>query len=388
MIHFRHAPIALATAAAVAMLAGFAAPAPALAHGADGGEPQAVQSNNAPTTRAQRKAAEKAAQERKLGRAAKAAPLYPEATRTEPTGTASRSGVKLLQKMQDAYNEHDDKTVLALAGEMAADEDANAYDKSFAALLAGSAAADMDDQATAADYFAKALAGEGLPNNDYYTAMFNLAVTQYGLERYQDSLATLERYITETKSAKPEAMNLKGALLMSLERYADAAAFYSAQLELRPEEKSLRTNAVSAYLQAEQPEKAKALLADAMAKGQLTTKEDYRALYVSYINDNQDKEALAVIDDGLAKGAIQPDAQLAKDYMVLGQRAYYAQDDATAIDMYKRAAPISDDGQPLLNLALLYVDAKRIDEAKAAAQEALAKGVKDTAAAKRILAMK
>jgi uncharacterized protein HemY len=79
---------------------------------------------------------------------------------------------------------------------------------------------------------------------------------------------------------------------------------------------------------------------------------------------------------------------LAKDYMVLGQRAYFANDDATAIEMYERAAPMATDGEASLNLARVYLDAGRTAEAKAAAEQALAKGVKDTAAAKRIVGRK
>ena len=126
------------------------------------------------------------------------------------------------------------------------------------------------------------------------------------------------------------------------------------------------------------------LLGEAQKKGLLTTKDEYRSLYVSYINADRDKDAVKVIEDGVAKGIIQPSPELAKDYMVLGQKAFYNEDDATAIEMYKRAMPMAGDGEAALNLAKLYAAAGKNAEARAAAQQALEKGVKDTAGAKKL----
>ena len=131
-----------------------------------------------------------------------------------------------------------------------------------------------------------------------------------------------------------------------------------------------------------------ALLSDAQAKGLLTTKDEYRMLYVNLINDDKDKDAVRVIEDGVAKGIIPASAELSKDYMVLGQKAYYNEDSATAIDMYKRAIPMAADGEAALNLAKLYAEAGKGAEAKAAAAQALAKGVKDTATAKKLAGAK
>jgi tetratricopeptide (TPR) repeat protein len=228
-----------------------------------------------------RREAARQAREGKSGKEEKKAALYPLATREQPEGTASRSGLKKLQKLQDIYQKQDNDGTIAQALEIAGDSSANAYEKSFAYLLAGTAAADKDDQAAAADYFAKALDANGLSNDDYYTAMFNLAVIQYGLDRYPDALATLDRFLAETKSEKPEALNLKGGILMAMERFDDAAALFTSQLAARPDDKALLMNAVAAYQSADKGDKATALLADAQARGLLTTKDEYRAQYVS-----------------------------------------------------------------------------------------------------------
>jgi len=382
MIQFRHAPLAAAMSAV--FLAAFALPGAASAQQA--GSQQDVKTGNAGQSMHERR--EAARNKGKETKKAEVQALYPQATREEPEATPSRAGIKKLQKLQDLYQKQDNDGAIALANEIAGDSSSNPYEKSYAYLIAGTAASDKDDQAGAADYFAKAVAANGLPNNDHYTAMFNLAVIQYGMDKYQDALATLDRFLAETKSDKPEANNLKGGILMGLERYDDAAALFSSLLAAKPDDKSLRMNAIAAYQSADKPEKVVALLSDAQAKGLLTTKDEYRLLYVNLINADKDKEAVKVIEDGVAKGIIPASAELAKDYMVLGQKAYYNEDSATAIEMYKRAIPMAADGEAALNLAKLYAEAGKGADAKAAAKQALEKGVKDTATAKKLAGAK
>ena len=215
--------------------------------------------------------------------------------------------------------------------------------------------------------------------------MYNLVATQFGLEQYAQALATLDRFLAETKSDKPEHQSLRAGILANLGRNDEAAAIYAEQMAKNPDDPKILMNAVAAYQQADQFDKANALLADAQTKGLLTEPNQYRALYVGYINADKDTEALAVIDDGIAKGVIVPGPDLAKDYMVLAQKAYFTGIDNDAIALYKRAAPIAADGEASLNLAKILEDQGKTAEAKAAAQQALDKGVKAPAEAKAIL---
>lgn len=320
--------------------------------------------------------------------AAAVEPLYPEATREEPEARASRTGLKRLQALTEVYNAGDDAATLAAALEVAEDAKSNAYEKSFAYQIAGTAASGAGDDSAAADYFAKAVEADGLANNDHYATLQNLAVVQYTLERYDQALQTVDRFLAETRSTKPELQGLRGTILMALERYTDAADVYVAQLEASPENNAARMNAVAAYQHAGDDAKAMQLLADARDKGLLADTNGYRALYVSYLNTERDKDALAVIEEGLAKGSLQENPDLARAFMIIGQNAYFAEDEATAIAMYERAAPMADNGEAALNLAKLYAETGNKAKAKAAAELALSKGVKDTAAAKRIAAGK
>jgi tetratricopeptide (TPR) repeat protein len=361
---------------AVALIAAFVA-APAMAQEDYGNVGSQSMRAKRDAERAKQKAEQKAS--------APAPAQYPQATRQEPETIATKEGLKKLQDVQKLYEAQDYAGTIAKANAIAADAASNSYEKAFAYQLAGSAAAADGDDAAAARNFEQALAAGGLDNNNHYTVMYNLAVTQYGLGQNDKALQTLDRFLSETKSDKPEAQKLRGGILVALERYDEAGKLYDGLLAAHPDDKGIRMNAVAAYQQANQPDKAVALLADAQAKGQLTEASEYRALYVSYINADKDKQALAVIDDGIAKGVLQPGPDLAKDYMVLGQKAYYASDLATAIQMYGKAAPMAADGEAALNLAKIYAEDGKKAEASAAAQQALDKGVKDTAGAKKIV---
>ena len=332
--------------------------------------------------------AERKARESKDKAENTAAAQYPQATREEPEASASRRGLKALQELVETYNAGDTAKTAAAALAIATDADSNAYEKAFAYQIAATAVSGAGDDAKGAEYFAKAIEANGLGNNDHYTAMLNLAVVQYGAGEFPQALATIDRFLAETKSQKPEALNLRGGALMGMERYADAAAVYAAQVAASPEDKVARMNAVAAYQQAGQDDKAVALLADAQAKGQLADANEYRALYVSYLNSERDKDALKVIDEGLAKGILKEGPELARAFMIIGQNAYYVEDEATALAMYTRAAPMADNGEAALNLAKLHSEAGNKAKAKAAAELALSKGVKDTAQAKRLAGAK
>ena len=311
--------------------------------------------------------------------------LYPNATRESPEAKAKGKGLKALQDLQAAYEAQDNPSVIAKA-EAIIGGDGNAYEKSFAYQLAGNAAADLGDEPKAAEYFQKSLDTNGLENDSHYQVMYNLAVVQFGLKRFPDALATLDKFTAETKSEQPDQQVFRASVLANMGRGDEASKIYADQLAKKPDDMKTLMNAVAAYQQADQFDKANALLADAQKRGLLTESNQYRALYVGYINDDKNKEALAVIDDGIAKGVIKPSPELAKDYMVLAQKAYYNGSDMDAIALYKRAAAIAADGEASLNLAKILEGQGKMAEAKAAAQVAIDKGIKKPEDAKRILA--
>lgn len=315
-----------------------------------------------------------------------AAALYPNATRVQPEAKANPKIVKQLQEMQELFEKQENDKVIAKAEAIVAMPSAGAYEKSFAYSLAGNAAADKDDQAAAAGYFAKSVEANGLDNNSHFSTMYNLAVIQFGEEKYAESLATMDRFLAETKSTKPEHAAFRAGILANMGRHDEAAAIYKKLVADNPSDKRLLMNAVAALQNADKFAEGNVLLEDAYKRGMLTEPRELRALYVGYMNASRWDDAQKVMEDGAAKGILQAGPELARDYMVLAQNAYVDDKIPQAIALYGKAAPMAADGEAYLNLAKVLEYAGKKADAKAAAQKAIDKGVKKPEEAKAILA--
>mgnify|MGYP001392187571 FL=1 len=311
--------------------------------------------------------------------------MYPDATRVPPEAKASGKTVKQLQALQELYEKQDMAGVIAKAEQVAALPAAGAYEKSFAYSLAGNAAADLDDQTKAAEYFGKAVEANGLDNDSHYNTMFNQAVIQFGNEKYADSLATMDRFLAETKSVDPKHAGFRAGILANLGRHDEAAVIYKDLVAKNPTDKRILMNAVAALQGADKFDQANALLEDAYKRGMLSESRELRALYVGYMNAQRWADAKKVIDDGVAKGVLQSGPDLARDYQVLAQNAYVDDKIALAIELYGKAAPMAADGEAYLNLAKVLEYSGKKADAKVAAQKALDKGVKKPDEAKGIL---
>lgn len=311
--------------------------------------------------------------------------LYPNATRVSPEAKASGKTVKQLQALQELYEKQDMAGVIAKAEQVAALPAAGAYEKSFAYSLAGNAAADLDDQTKAAEYFGKAVEANGLDNDSHYNTMYNQAVIQFGNEKYADALATMDRFLAETKSVDPKHAGFRAGILANLGRHDEAAVIYKDLVAKNPTDKRILMNAVAALQGADKFDQANVLLEDAYKRGMLSESRELRALYIGYMNAQRWADAKKVIDDGVAKGILQSGPDLARDYQVLAQNAYVDDKIALAIELYGKAAPMAADGEAYLNLAKVLEYSGKKADAKAAAQKALDKGVKKPDEARNIL---
>lgn len=354
-------------------------------------------------------------------KADKAEVMYPNATRQEPDSKPSSKAGKKLQKLIDVYNKEDYAQTRVLADELLVQEGANNYDKAVAAQLAAQAAYNLDDTAASKAYLQQVLQFDGLDNNGHYQSMLMLAQLQLADDEYQPGLATLDKYLAETKSTKPDDLVLKGQALYQTERYQEAIVPLKQAVEATPEpkdswvqllmasyaeanqtgeavalaeklaaknatDKKAQMNLASVYVQAEQMDKAAAVLEKLRTSGQLTDEREYRQLYITYANmDGREKDVISVINEGLQKGVLKPDHQT---YLALAQSYYYSDQIPQAIDSWKKAAPLSKDGETYLNLAIVLSQEGSLAEAKQAAQQALSKGVKNEAKAKQIINLK
>lgn len=352
----------------------------------------------------------------------KAKDLYPQATREAPkVKNSSKMGSK-LQKLIDTFNKGEDyPSVRTQADEIIANSAANEADKALAAQMAAQAAYNLDDAAAAKAYLKQAIDLNALDNNGHYQSMLMLAQLQLQDSEYDAGLATLDKYLAETRSQRPEDLIIKGQALYQTEKYAEAIPVLKQAIAASPEpkdswnqllmaayaeagqtgeavaaaeqlaaknpgDKKAQLNLASMYMQADQMDKAAAVMDKLRASGQLTEEKEYKQLYSIYANtDNHEKDVIAVISEGLQKGILKPDYQV---YLALAQSYYYTDQVPQAIENWQKAAPLSKDGETYLNLAKVLHSEGRIPEAKEAAKQALAKGVKKPDDAKKIINLK
>ncbi|MBB3835896.1 MULTISPECIES: tetratricopeptide repeat protein [unclassified Xanthomonas] len=352
----------------------------------------------------------------------KAEELYPQSTRQAPTIKPSSKLSSKLQKLIETFNKGEDYPgVRSQADEILANSAANEADKALAAQLAAQAAYNLDDTAAAKTYLQQAIGLNALDNNGQFQSMLMLAQLQMQDDQQAEGLATLDKYLDESKSQRPEDLILKGQALYQAERYKEAIPVLKQAIAASPEpkdtwnqllmasyaeagqtgeavaaaealaaktpnDKKAQLNLASMYMQADQMDKAAGVMDKLRASGQLTEEKEYKQLYSIYANtENKEKDVIAVINEGMQKGILKPDYQT---YLALAQSYYYSEDVPKAIENWQKAAPLSKDGETYLNLAKVLHSEGRIPEAKQAAQQAIAKGVKKPEDAKKIINLK
>ena len=366
------------------------------------------------------------AEERRAARQAEAqvetpaatAPAYPGATREEPPARASARLTPKLERLFAAYEAEDAEGAKVLAEEIAADARANPYEKGVSARIYGSMLLASDPQ-QAQVLLKRAVDSNGLSNAEHYEALLLVAQLQMQDERFAEGLATLETFLAETKSTDAEHLVLKGNALYRLQRYeeaiavlepavtaavppradwtqllmgayadagrpADAARIAERVAEITPSDRRAQLNLAATYLQSEQLDKATEVYERLRAAGELTEDRDYRNLIALYANaEGKESQTIAVIKEGVEKGVLKEDAQT---YTALAQAYYFSEQTGPAIEAYQKAAPLSDNGEAYLNLAKILANEGRAAESKAAAQQALDKGIRNPDEAKSLIA--
>ena len=345
---------------------------------------------------------------------------YPQATREEPDVELSSRMSGQLDELMELYNAGKSAEARTMADGIIANEKAGDYARAYAAQIAAQLAHQAGDTATAVDYFAHAVELDGLDNNSHYNAMLNLAQLQQAADQPAESLATYERFFSETKSQEPAHLMMKGQALYLMKRYPEAAAVMKQAIDAsaepkpewqallmqayaesgqgtqavgmaeqvaaaKPDDKRAQMNLAVVYQQAGMADKAVAVLEKLRAGGQLSEAGEYQQLYATYINmEGHEKQAVEVINEGLQKGVLKPDLNT---YNALAQGYYFSGQPGQAIETWRKAAPLDEDGSTYLNLAKALVNEGRKDEAKAAARQALAKGIEQPDQAESIIAL-
>ena len=336
---------------------------------------------------------------------------YPDATREDPKGEFSPRLAKPVTRLQKAYEtDGQDDKVIAAAEEIIANDKAKPYDRAMASLLAGTAAINLEDDARAISYLTRAIEENALSNDNHYTAMLSLASVHVNASNYDLADPLIARVIAETKTTNPQVYGLQGASFYNNNKFAEAIPALKRAIELKPDapedqwlqmllacyaetednaaaialgeqlqrqkpdDKRAMMMLAGIYSNADQTEKAAALLDAARQKGMLTEAVDYQRLVSMYFGMDREKDAAAILEEGMAKGIVPADG---KNYSQLAQAHYFSDNIPAAIAAAQKAAPLATDGEPALFLAQILGQEDRNAESKAAAQQALAKGLKN-----------
>jgi tetratricopeptide (TPR) repeat protein len=313
----------------------------------------------------------------KKNAATQQAPLYPNATRVSPEQKGDKSVAKDMEalfKLQEEENAED--KIIAKADAILANPSANAFDKSSAAYLAGSAwqGKETSGYANAIKYYQLAVDNNGLHNNNHYRAMLQLAQMLDADEHHAEALKMVDKFLDETKSEDASALKIKTQILVGMDKPAEAAAMLEKALAANPNDKKTMLNLAALYMEAGQDAKAGAMFDKMHAAGLLTESKDYEVAFRLLANlEGREKDAMKLIDEGLSKKILEPSYEM---YAFQGRTYYEADDTAHAIEAWTKGAPLSKDGEMYLNVAKLQLDADHWAQAKEAAAQAKAKGVK------------
>ena len=353
--------------------------------------------------------AAKRAKEAKQG--TKASSLFPKATREEPKQSGASALSKQLKALFDLQEKNNNDEAIAKADIILANPRATPFDKSTAGYMAGSAWLNKDtsNYANAIKYIQGAIADNGLSNNYHYQMLLQLAQMLNSDGKHAEAVTYIDRYLAETHFDDPKAYGLKAYALYQAERYADSAEAAKKALanNPKPDENTIRI-LVANYLEMDKPQEAVKVLEDLLTRkpndkalllnlastyqqagdnakagqvfdrirsaGLMTESKDYQNAYRLLANiEGREKEALAIIDEGLQKGILTPGYDV---YVYQGHVYYDTDQTAKAIEAWTKAAPLAKDGEVYLNLSKLHASEEHWAEAKAAAHNALAKGVK------------
>jgi hypothetical protein len=313
------------------------------------------------------------------------APRYPNAKRKEPKVSTTRDGAAKLQLMVDAFNKKDFAGVVTQADAVVAGGSASPYEKAFAQRLAGLASAQTKNSAKAISYLKAAVDANALDNNPHFDSMSDLAAQYQAAGNNAEALATLEKFLAESGSTDPQYGPMRASLMASGGRSEEAIKLYTDAYTKNPNDIQAVRNLAGTYEAAGNTKKAYELLNDARKRG-IAAAEDYKVLYSGYlVKDKNWKSATEVLDEGVTKNLIPKNDDTARAYMVAAQGAFADDQWNVALANYTKAASMSSNGEADLNRAKILSTQGKKAESKAAAQAALAKGVKNTADAQRLL---
>jgi len=339
---------------------------------------------------------------------------YPNATRSAPKSDLTNAGdQKALQAAIDSVNGGDDAKAQENAQKVV-DSSKSKYAKGIALQVLANIKFNAQDYKGAIDNYKKLIELNSVTNDAYFDSMYNIAAAYIADGQYQLALDELKTWREQGKRETAESYALEGNAYYRLQKYPDAiaaikkaqslttepkeswnnilmasynesgqsgqaAGVIDDQLKKDPTNKSLVHNALVVYTQANDNDKALALLEQEHKQGMITDEKDYvsAAKFYASIGQNSGKpEAAAkggdLLQDGFAKGAVKASAE---NYKLMGDSYMIGQQEEKALAAYAKASPLASNGDIDLTRAQILGSQTNWSEAKAVAEKAVARGV-------------
>jgi len=282
----------------------------------------------------------------------------------------------------------------------------DAYERSEA--LRGLAQAYMlqDKIALALPLFEEIINSDVLPNQSHFDSMIQLASLYYSQEKYGDALRWLDRWTAESGRTDVRVFEMKASIYAQQEQHRLAIesidqaiaisdepkkTWYQLKLAMHyelkefpesktvlellirrwPDEKQFWTQLSAINVTLKQDKEALSILALAYRKGLLEKESEIIQLYSLYGYLDVPGKGAVVIEKGISDGIVEPTK---KNWELLGNSWYAAQELDKAIVALRKAAELSLDGKLFGQISYLLVEKERWEEAQVSIATAIDKG--------------
>jgi tetratricopeptide (TPR) repeat protein len=340
---------------------------------------------------------------------------YPNATRSEPKPDLKNAAEqKSLQEGLNALNSGDDAKAQELLQKVL-DSSKSKYAQGIALEGLANLKFNAQDYKGAIDNYKKLFELNSVSNDAYFDSMFNLVNAYMGDEQYQAAQDQLKTWREQGKRETPDSYAIEGNIDYRMKKYPEAiAAIKKAQsmtdkpkdswnsilmasyaesgqgsaasgvidqeLAKDPKNKKVIQNALVVYAQANENDKALALLDREHSQGLITDEKDYLTAARIYANIAQNTDSGAtngqkgatLLQEGLSKGVVKATAE---NYKLLGDSYMIAGENDKALDAYNKAAPLATNGDIDYRRAQVMGAAQDFAGAKVAAEKAISRGV-------------